>query len=382
MTDHVMGPSLKSLEAHRQDITIVEGLNSSGNFGHDHWSCSLAGHHNAGAGYESGGGMSVDHAIAAHIGQDTKFASLQLGVLNRTDGGPNSWFAARMPALAENNPQRVFDRVFAEVGAADTTAIDRLRRQRKSVLDAAVGQIADLEAQLGQADRDKLRNYADSLRQVETRLLNAANGVQCERPTIETLQGEAWEMDSNNVPLLMRTQMDLLAMALACDLTRVVTLSFGYAASGMTLPWLGINTTYHDGLSHPPDSDTAAQTGLAQADTWIAEQFVTLIERLKAIPEGDGTVFDNTVILWTNEMSKGNSHDADNIPVVLAGSAQGFFRTGRYVRLERVGAGRIGRPLGRWSNDLLVTLQQSMGMPATTWGDPAECGGALDILKA
>ncbi len=382
ITDHVMGPSLKSLERYRSDVTFVEGLNSSGNVGHAHWSCSLTGQHNEGGGYESGGGISLDQQIANHLGADTKFKSLQLGVLNRTDGGPNSWFGQKMPALAENNPKRVFDRVFAEVGAVDTTAVDRLRRQRKSVLDAAVGQIGDLRTQLGAADRAKLQNYTDSLREVELRLTNATGGVHCEKPSIETGSGEAWEFESSNAPLLMKTQLDLLAMSLACDLTRVITLSFGYSASSMTLPWLGINTTYHDGLSHAPDNDAGAQANLAKADEWTAQQFVSLIERLKAIPEGDGTVFDNSVILWTNEMSKGNSHDADNIPIVLAGTAQGFFRSGRYVRLERKGEPRNGRPPGRWTNDLLVTLQHSMGIDAPSFGDPTESTAPLDVLKA
>ena len=133
---------------------------------------------------------------------------------------------------------------------------------------------------------------------------------------------------------------------------------------------------------HSPalDSDMDAQNGIGRVDRWNAEQMAALIDRLKAIPEGTGSVFDSTAIVWMNELSKGNSHDADNVPHLIAGSAQGFFKTGRYVRLERIGDGRIQRPMGRWSNDLNVTLLRSMGIDAQSFGDPAEFSTPLDDL--
>lgn len=374
--DYVMSPSLAPLSRHKDDLLLIEGIDSAGGSGHDQWPCMLTGR-------KGGGGISLDQEIANYIAGNTKFKSLQLGVHDEanSDRGP-SWYDAGMAALAESNPQTVFDRVFAEVGAPDTTAIDRLRAQRKSVLDAASSQIAELQKQLGRDDRAKLQNYADSIREVESRLNNAASGASCARPKINTLTTDRWWWDTANTPLVTTTQLDILAMAFACDLTRVATVTIGNNNSSMTLPWLGVTDSFHDSLGHAVDSNMDAQNKIAKIDNWNAEQLAGLVDRLKAIPEGNGTVFDNTVIMWVQELTKGNTHNVDNMPHIVLGSAGGFLKTGRYLRLPRSGAKRSPFPLGRWSNDFNVTMLQSMGIPATTFGDPTQFTAPLDILKA
>jgi hypothetical protein len=373
--DFVMAPSLVSLEPHRDDLLIIEGIDSAGGVGHDRFGTVLTG--------STVPSISLDHAIADRIASDSRFRSLELGVNNTRDGPPVSYYAPGEPALAENSPLVVFERVFADVDPPDPAAFERVRLQRKSVLDAVSGQIVDLQQGLGQQDVAKLQNYLDSIRDVEGRLFNLASGVGCARPEIAAQPGDDWFMASENIPQVMNAQFDMLAMAMACDLTRVVTISFGKGGWGGRMPWLDINDTFHDSLGHMPDSDQVVQRKIAAADTWTAEQFAALIDRLKAIPEGDGTVFDNSVVIWTNELSKGNSHDADNAGYVLAGSAGGFFDTGRYVRYPRnVSGHRSNRNHGRWSNDLHVTLLHAMGIEADTFGDPAQFDGPLDDLKA
>ncbi len=371
-TDFLFSPGLAPLSRHRKDLLIVEGLDASGGVGHDQWPSVLTGR----AGRATG--ISLDQAIANHIAGDTKFKSLNLGV--RTENNiPFSAYDIDRPASQENDPQAVFDRVFAEVAPPDPKVVERAKADRVSVLDAAMGEISDIEKNVGRADREKLRDYFDSIREVETRLSSSATGVSCARPQLELGQEKWWENDSN-IPKAMDSQLDLLAMAFACDLTRVATLSFGQVNGGVTVPVVGINGSIHT-LGHEPDSNFEAWNSLAKIDVWHAEQLAKLIDRLKAIPEGDGTVFDNTVIIWVNELTKGN-HDTGNIPHVMAGSAQGYFKTGRYIRLPRAGdLYHDTYPKGRWSNDFKLSVLQSMGVQATTFGDPAQCESALDVLR-
>jgi hypothetical protein len=373
-TDYIFSPGLEPLARHRQDLLIIEGLDSSGGPGHDQWPSVLTGRSGRAT------GISLDQAIANHIAGDTKFKSLQLGC--KTDNGiPFIAYGPDQPALVENNPQTVFDRVFAEVAPPDTTAIDRLRAERKSVLDATMAEITDLQAVLGQADKAKLQNYLDSVREVEQRLDKAGSGQSCGRPQLVTAPEDNWWNDDDNLPLVLDAQFDMLSMALACDLTRVASVSFANNNSDITLPAIGINQGFHS-QGHEPDSNMDAQNRIAKLDAWKAEQLAKLIDRLKAIPEGNGTVFDNTVILWVHELTKGNSHRVDNMPHVLAGSAQGYLKVGRYLRLPRLGPQGRGYRLGRWSNDLKVTVLNAFGVADGKFGDENECDGPIDVLRA
>ncbi len=372
-SDFVFAPGLEPLARHRKDLLIVEGLDASGGPGHDQWPSMLTGRSGRGT------GISLDQAIANHIAGDTKFKSLNLGV--RTDNGiPFSYYDVGQPALQENDPQAVFDRIFAEVAPPDPKVVERARSERKSVLDSAMSEITDIQSHVGRADRDKLQNYFDSIREVETRLSNVAGGASCARPDIKAPAQNEWWRNDDNIPTTMSTQLDMLAMAFACDLTRVATLSFGNNNCDVTLPVAGVKTGFHT-LGHEPDSNFAAWNDVAKIDVWNSEQLAGLIDRLKAIPEGNGTVFDNTVIVWLNEMTRGD-HDTGNIPHIMAGSAQGYFKTGRYLRLPRSGPSLRGSyPGGRWSNDFKLALLNGMGVEAKSFGDPAQCGMPLDILR-
>jgi len=271
-------------------------------------------------------------------------------------------------------PLAVFNRLFGDkVSVAADVA--KLRAQRKSVLDAVLGQFRDLETRLGVDDRKKLDAHAESLRSIEMRL--GVPGVEdtaspsCIRPTSPGEVG----LKSENVPALSKLMADLLAMAFACDLTRVASLQYGHAASLMRFPWLGSEKWYsmgHHPLSHEPDSNKAAVDAIIKVETWFAEQFAYLVGKLKATRDLDGkTVLDNTVAFWGNEIGKGNNHTDRDVPYVLAGKAGGYFRTGRYVTVSG----------GIRHNRLLVTLINSMGIPQTSFGKPEwSTGGALGGL--
>ena len=176
-----------------------------------------------------------------------------------------------------------------------------------------------------------------------------------------------------DLPAIGKLQIDSLAAALACDLVRVATLQWTHAESNQTFPWLGINGQHHT-MSHAGDQDAAAQENLTKINVWYGEQMAVLLDRLAAIPEGDGTLLDHTAVVWVIEVGKGNNHAHRDLPFVIAGSCGGAFRTGRFV--DYLAGGGRGHP----HNNLLVSLANAMGLPDTTFGDPAHCTGPLPDL--
>jgi hypothetical protein len=158
---------------------------------------------------------------------------------------------------------------------------------------------------------------------------------------------------------------DLLVMALGCDITRVASLQWSRSVSNTRFTWLGIETGHHD-LSHHGDDDEAAVEALTSINQWYATQFAALLTKLARVPEGDGTMLDNTLLLWCNELGKGNTHSRNDAPYVLAGGAGGALEAGRFLEYDE-------QP----HNDLLVSLLNLMGIDDETFGNPEWCNGPL-----
>jgi len=157
-----------------------------------------------------------------------------------------------------------------------------------------------------------------------------------------------------------------MVMAMACDLTRVGTLQWTHSVGGQLFSWLGATRGHHD-MSHDPDSNVESKEMLTKINVWFAEQLAALIAAMKQVPEEGGTLFDNTVILWVNELSRGNAHSHPDMPFVLAGGAGGRIKTGRYLKY----AGTVPH------NNLLVSLLNAFGSDVRTFGNPAYCTGPL-----
>jgi hypothetical protein len=316
-----------------------------------------------------GGGISLDQYLAKGMGAVTRFPSLEAGVIvdfNQV-GGRINYLDANQPIAPMNDPALVFDRLFADLGA-DPAGVLRLRAERKSVLDAVRKQFTRLEAKLGKEDVVKLQSHAAAIRDLEGRLTTpgATLGGACMKPERPSVASN----DVNAYPTIGKLQMDLMVMAFACDLTRIGTLMWSHAGPTPSAPWLGITETHHQ-LSHAGDADLDAQTKLSRVKTWYAEQFAYLIDAMKKVPEGDGTLLDNTVIWWCSELSVGNSHSHQDMPFVLAGSCGGHFKTGRLVSYPRIDG------KGRTHNDLLVALAHAMGhTDMKTFGNPSYCSGS------
>jgi hypothetical protein len=303
-------------------------------------------------------GISVDQEIANAIGTNTRFASLQLGV--RATGSDvrmrMSYSGPARPLPPENDPLAVYQQVFS--GFTQTPAeLDRLRLQRRSVLDAVRGQFSSLRSKISTPDRLKLDAHLELVRDMERRLdILTTAGAACVTPAQPPMIDAVGE---DNMPLVAGLQADLMVMALACDLTRVASLQHSTGANNIRFPFLQSYADDHQ-LSHSGDNDTTSQNEWIMRQTWYSGRFAHLLERLKSIPEGAGTMLDNTLILWVSDIAVGNTHSHKNMPFILAGRAGGALRTGRFLSYTNTR-----------HNDLLTAILAAMDVPRPTFGDPA-----------
>ena len=373
-----LSPILAPLAAYQKKLLILDGIvvkSASNGPGDDHMKGMghmltgtelLSGSTQGGAGTPAGfaGGISIDQRIVADVGSLTRFPSLEFGVMvqNADVWSRMIYAGANQPLPPMEDPQAAYTRIFA--GASTSTAqAALLLKRRQSVLDFANATLGTLTPHLSSDDASRIAQHQDSIRQIEKQLV--ANGAACTPPAM----GTALDLnDVNNYPAIAQMQMDLLVAALACDQTRVASLQFSHSVSDIPMPWLNIGTGHHT-LSHTDDTDTVSQGELVQINTWYAKQFAYLIGKMDAVVESDGTtMLDNSIVLWVNELAKGNIHSHAPLPVVIAGGAGGALNTGRLLSFNN-------QP----HNNLLVTIANLMGTNITTFGNPAYCTGALSL---
>lgn len=308
-------------------------------------------------------GTSIDQEVVHRLNPPTLLPSLELGVrataadvmARISYSGPGS------PVPPMNDPHEVFQRLnsgFVDdlAGPEQATA----REQRRLVMGAVQSQYAYLRPKLSGVDRVKLERHADFLNGIVRRLdYGVRPGGACVPPNEPPTLGVE---NADDMPDITRLQLDLLALALACDLTRVASVQFSTAVNAIGFPWLDSTAEGHN-LSHRGPSDSAAKDQLTQRARWYSGQIAYLAQQLAAVTEGDRTVLDNTLIVWGNELSLGNSHSHSEIPFMLLGSAGGTLRTGRYLQFG-------SQP----HNRLLVSVLQAMGVETTAFGH-ADFGG-------
>jgi hypothetical protein len=340
----LMGSGLAPLDRFRDKLLIPRGLHGSPRgFGRDGINVN---DHTLGtqtrltcAGL--GRGPSIDQVVAAAL-NPAGAPPLTLGV-GRRDGGAQhalSFQANGRPAPREDSPFRLFQSLTG-LSTADTGTQERLQARRQSVLDTVKEQFDRLlsRPRLGNADRQVLDMHFSSIRDLEVR-----TGESCKTDMqLETeVQGSA-NLDiskDDNFPTYARLQVELLCLALACGQNHVATLMMGGGSSDIVFRWLG-HTRGHHLISHRIESWERmgplndALERLHEIDIWHAEQFALMCERLSAYQEGDATALDNSVLLWVNELSEGKMHHFRDLPFVVAGSAGGRLKQGRYEWLTK-----------------------------------------------
>ena len=311
-----------------------------------------------------GSGISVDQRMVQSIGRSTTIPSLQLGV--RASGAEVrhrlSYLDTAMPLPPENDPRAAFDRLFGETGTAPEE-VQRLRRQRKSVLDAVLDQFGALDRKLGTDDKRKVDAHLSLVRDLEQRIV--VNGPTC-TPPAEPAQ---LPVDSETtMPTIMRLQMDILAVALSCDLTRVASVQCSNAENHIAMPWIDSRGDGHS-LSHAGPSSPAEAAELTKRDTWYAGELAYLLGRLDSVMESGRSVLDNSIVFWGNELSVGATHSHIDMPFLIAGGA-GYFRMGRYLRYDH--ASHV---------NMLLSFLHAMDIDDQTFGDPEFCEGPLSGLR-
>jgi hypothetical protein len=320
-----------------------------------------------------GDGVSLDQYLASKIGRTTPFGSLELGV--RADGsGAGSEVRSRIsyagpgqPLPPQNDPGELFNLLFSDA-MTEPDAVRKVRAQRRSVLDAVSKQFDAVVKRADSDDRRRLEIHAAMIRDIEQRLdREQITGDVCFIPDAP----EDLEPDSEEtMPKIMKAQLDLLAIAFACDLTRVATIQISNAKNYTRYPWLDSLGEGHN-LSHAGPSNPTAVTELTARDAWHSEQLAYFMRKLAQVPEGDGTMLDNTVIVWTSEIAVGNTHSQLNMPILMAGSAGGYFKTGRFLTYQ-----------GKSHQDLLVSILHAFDVEDSKFGDERFCTGPLAGLTA
>lgn len=340
-------------------------------------------------------GISVDQYIANQINPAGR-PSLTLGV-HVTGGGPLGGISYRGPgdpASSEPNPRLAFQDMMG-INYGDAQVRDLLSERRKSVLDLVHEDFTQLSRQsLSKSDREKLDFHFTSIRELEEQLkgIGGPASMACQRLDAarenEILNADDGVdiTDDAQFTRMGRMQMDMLALALACDYTRAATLQWGSGAGGPTFKWDGMNHLYnHHKLSHGSTSDgeggsdvAGYENMIADIDRWFASQFAYLLDKLNAYGEGERTVLDNSCVLWINELSDGKAHDYRDLPTVIAGSCGGALKQGQYLALGNDGA------LDAPHNKLLTTIINAVGAgPIDHFGNPEYgASGEFSELKA
>jgi hypothetical protein len=317
------------------------------------------------AGYANS--ISIDQLIANRQAAATKFPSLEFGV--RIQGQEPlryiSYRGASMPNTAVDDPWQIFSRMFATAGMTDAQ-LARLLADRKSVLDFVKDDITKLESRFTSADKARLDAHLTGIQRIEQQL--SAGTQMCATPTMPArIDPEAME----NFPTIAKLQMDLMLLALTCGMTNVATFMFANSDSWQYYPWIGVNEEHHT-MSHAPDSDTATMENLVQINIWTAQQITYMLDGLAKATDADGSsVLDNSLLLWGNELGKGNTHTYKDIPWVMVGGVGGQFRMGRYLQYPSVA-----------HNNMLVSIANAFGFTdVKTFGDATVCTGALTNLS-
>ena len=374
---------LKPLEPFREDMLVLSGLAAEnakalGDGPGDHARAGasfLTGvHPRKTAGADIHNGISADQIAAQAIGQETRLPSLELGceesrTVGNCDSGYScaytnsiSWRTATTPMPPETNPRSAFERLFGIEDVA-LTPEERARRaqRRKSILDLVGERTRQLVATLGPSDRRKMDEYQYAIREIERQIERAEKDGVTVPDGVEKPSG---------IPATfaeyVKLMFDMQVVAFQADVTRVASMMIGREGSLQTYPEIGVPDSHHPLTHHRQQPDFVDK--VSKINTFHAELFAYFLGRLKATPDADGTLLDNTMIVYGSAISDGDKHTHEDLPVLLAGRGAGRLKPGRHVVYKR------DTPL----TNLYLTLLDGMGVRPEAIGDST---GKLEHLS-
>lgn len=355
---------LKPLERFREHVNVFTNLDHRGENGHSPSTAMFLSGVFPPKGTVIKLGTTVDQLIAHEIGRGTTFPSMEFATEDHSSHlgscagdflcaymSTISWASPTQPLPMEINPRVVFERMFGGDRSSPEERLARLEANT-SILDAVADSATELKRALGTRDRSRVNEYLDNVREIERRIVQAekqreASGVEV--PLTPVGIPESWE---EHVTLMF----DLQAIALQADLTRVVSFMMARELSTLSYPQIGVADGHHP-VSH--NNGVPEQVAKKMAvDMYHLVLFTNFLDKLKAIPDGDGTVFDHSLFLYGSGMSNGNLHTHENLPILLVGGAAGKLKGGRHIKAPK------GTPL----SNLYLALLDKAGAPVEKFG--------------
>lgn len=367
-----MSKSLKVIEEHKADFTVVSGLchdwaRSHGNGGGDHARATASFLTGCQAKKTAGAdihlGISVDQIAAQQIGRFTRLPSLELSTdgqrsAGRCDSGYScayqfnlAWRSDTQPMAPEMDPRLVFERLFGYGSSGKGPDAARRQRLQKSVLDMVLGEAKSIASRANAADKRKLDEYLTAVRDIEQRIERAEKAT-AQLPDVHAPAGVP-----DNYQEHMRTMFDLLTLAFQTDSTRIATFMLAHDGSNRSFSEIGVPDGHHSISHHQRDAEKLRKIG--EIDRFYLKQLGWFLAKLKATKDGEGSLLDNSMIVYGGGISDGDRHDHSRLPVILAGKGGGTLTPGRRIVLD----GEV--PM----TNLYLSMLERMGVKAERIGD-------------
>jgi Protein of unknown function (DUF1552) len=371
-----LGPtSMRALEPFREHLTIISNTDVRNaeafelpEIGGDHFRSSAVfltqAHPRQTQGSDVRAGTSIDQHYAQKFGQETPIPSMQLCIENVDQAGgcsygyscvytdTISWASAEEPLPMIRDPRVAFDQLFGVGATAEERAIRR--KEDKSILDWVTTEIARLQKTLGPVDRARLSDYLDDVREIERRIRR-----------VETLNSSGEQRALPGAPIgvpdsfsdHVKLMFDLQAVAFASDITRVFSFKMGRDASGRVYPESGVSTGFHPASHHQGREDRV--TEFAKINAYHVSLIPYFLDKLKQTPEGDGTLLDQTLVMYGSPMGDSNVHNHKRCPLFLAGHAGGQLKGQLHIKAAD------GTPMA----NAMLSVGQMLGLDLPSFGD-------------
>ena len=364
-------PITQPLAPFREHVLMVSGLELPSSFGSHPSAYFLSGVVGNSGEDDIRCGETLDQIVAKDYGQHTQLASLELSIENvgntgQCTGGYSciysntlAWRDATTPLPPENNPRAVFERMFGDTSNTSAAARQARIEEQRGVLDGMLEAIAGLKGKIGPQDRSRMEQYLAAVRDVERRLQKAEEQADMELPFVEKPGGIPATYAEH-----ARLMFDLQLLAFQTDLSRISTFMLGREQSSLTYGEVGVSESHHP-LSHHAHEPERIAT-LAKINNFHMKLFAEHVEKLRATPDGDGTLLDNTMILYGSAISNSMDHWHTDLPLVLVGGGGGTLRGGRHLHY----------PEKTPMSNLMLTLMDKLGVKVDQLGDSS---GPLDI---
>lgn len=360
-----LSPILEPLAPYRDQMLLLTGLKANWNYIHAGASGSFL------TGTTRGGrteveiiaDVSMDQLLARQFAKETQVASLEISMDAPNNAGACtgnlscvythtlSWRSPTQPLPMEYNPRAVFEKLFGDTGTTDRAAREARLRQHKSILDSVGEKLARLKSELGPQDQIKVDEYTESVRDIERRIQKAEEQHDVELPVIEQPQGVPPVFEDH-----LALMLDLQRLAFQSDLTRVISFMISKEQSARPYPQIGVPEAHHP-LSHHGNVPELIER-MSKINRYHTELFAAYLARLRATPDGDGSLLDHMTILYGSGISNSNQHSGDNLPVMLLGGGAGRLQGGRHL---------VYKDKPSMAN-LLVTLMDKLDVPVERIG--------------